>query len=142
LGPHVWPSLRRFAVIVMMTAAVAFSLEGTLLATPQAGPDKNHHHGHTHGHSSDHAKSHVVTHVHVDGIVHRHAVDEENGGLARHMKERGSVTVTPGVAVLPSPGALALALVAGIKLAIEPSDAFLGTEPDGPRKPPRPPSIA
>ena len=130
------PLVSRFAVILMMTAVLAFGLEGTFVtaaATPPT-PEKSHHH---HGHN----QSHIVTHVHIDGTVHRHAVDDENGGLARHMKERGSATVAPGMAVLPSPNGIAVAMVAGSKLAIEPPDPYRGTEPDGPRKPPRPPSI-
>jgi hypothetical protein len=125
----------RFAVILMMTAVLAFGLEGTFVtAATLPTPEKSrHHHGHSH--------SHGVTHVHVDGTVHRHMVDDENGGLARHMKERGSATVAPALAVLPTPSSIALAVVAGIKLAIEPPDPYRGTEPDGPRKPPRPPSI-
>jgi hypothetical protein len=124
----------RFAVILMMTAVLAFGLEGTFLtaAATLPTPEKSHHHRHNH--------SHIVTHVHIDGTVHRHAVDDENGGLARHMKERGSTTVAPGMAVLPSPNGIAMAMVAGSKLAIEPPDPYRGTEPDGPRKPPRPPA--
>src|SRR6516164_179732 len=115
----------------MMTAVLAFSLEGTFVtAATLPTPEKSHHHHHL-GHS------HAVTHVHVDGTVHRHVVDDENGGLARHIKKRGSATVAPGVAVLPSPNGIAVAMVAGSKLAIEPPDPYRGTEPDGPRKPPR-----
>ena len=129
------PLVSRFAVILMMTAVLAFSLEGTFVtAATLPTPEKSHHH---HGHNH----SHAVTHVHVDGTVHRHVVDDENGGLARHMKERGSATVAPGVAVLPSPSGITVAVVAGTKLAIAPPDAYRGIEPDGPRKPPRPPSI-
>ena len=131
------PLVSRFAVILMMTAVLAFGLEGTFVtaaATPLTPEKSHHHHGHNH--------SHIVTHVHIDGTVHRHAVDDENGGLARHMKERGSATVAPGVAVLPSPSGITVAVVAGTKLAIAPPDAYRGIEPDGPRKPPRPPSIA
>jgi hypothetical protein len=119
----------------MMMAVLAFGLEGTFVtAATLPTPEKSHnHYGHNH--------SHAVTHVHADGTVHRHVVDEENGGLARHMKERGSATVAPAVAVLPTPSGIALAVVAGSKLAIEPPDPYRGTEPSGPRKPPRPPSI-
>ena len=144
------PWVRRFAVMTMITAVLAFTFEGTFVATAAvAAPQPSHHHSHTshqdHGHSHSHsggqAKAHVVTHVHVDGTVHRHAVDDENGGLARHMKERGSASIAPGIAVLPSPSVLSVSLVAGRKLAIEPPSPFRGIEPDGPRKPPRPPSI-
>jgi len=151
LRPRLRPWVRRFAVVSMIAAVLAFTFEGTFIATaavPAPQPSHQHHsrshtthQDHGHSHSGGQAKAHVVTHVHADGTVHRHAVDDENGGLARHMKERGSASIAPGIAVLPSPSVLSVSLVAGRKLAIEPPTPFRGIEPDGPRKPPRPPSI-
>jgi hypothetical protein len=77
--------------------------------------------------------------VHADGTTHRHAVDDD--GLARHVKERGSPSMAPAVAVLPAPGIFTVIAVAGNKLAIESPAPRRGTEPNGPRRPPRPPSI-
>ena len=140
--PRVRLVLHRCAVLLMMAAAMAFSLQGASIATPETAAPKNgqQHRSQSHGAFGSH-KRHVVAHVHADGTLHRHAVDGEDGGLARHTKEPGSASTAPATAVLPSPSGFVLAVVASIPLAIEPATACRGTEPEGPRKPPRTPSI-
>ncbi len=143
------PFLQRIAAIIMMAAAAAFTLQGTLIATSQAatGESGRYHHGFAHGHSqaqpADAADSHVLTHVHVDGTVHRHAIDDDD--LDDHIKEHGCAccwNMAVAFGVLPSVSLCAVAEIAGGKLPIEAATPLQVSEPDGLRKPPRPPCIA
>jgi hypothetical protein len=66
----------------MMTAAMAFTIQGTFIAAAQSanGTNSHYHHGYADSHTYDrHAKSHVVTHVHTDGTIHQHVVDDDDG---------------------------------------------------------------
>jgi hypothetical protein len=143
------PLLRRLGVIVMMAAAVAFTLQGTLMTTSAAatGSSSLHHHGIVHHHIHDDADgdehSHVVAHVHTDGTVHAHAVDDDE--LDDHIKEHGCAccwNMAIAIGVLPTVNFVEIAKVAGSKLAIDTPTPRQGAEPNGLRRPPRPPSIA
>src|SRR5437773_3471465 len=104
----------------MMVAAMAFMLQGTLIATSEAatGETGKYHHGmaHSHSHAShdDHgAESHLVTHVHTDGTMHRHAIDDDE--LDEHLKEHGCgccYSMAIATCVLPSLSCCSLAVTA------------------------------
>jgi ABC-type nickel/cobalt efflux system permease component RcnA len=144
--------LRRFAATLMLAAAAAFVLQGTLLATSEAatGSSSRYHHGHPHGHAPaggdehvDSAHSHVVAHVHTDGTVHSHAVDDDD--LDDHIKEHGCAccwNMAVALGVLPAVIRVEVAAIAGSKLAIEPPAAQHAADPNRLKRPPRPPSIA
>ena len=142
------PYLRRLAAIIMMVAAMAFILQGTLIATSEAatGETGKYHHGmaHSHAHADDHGSgSHVVTHAHTDGTVHRHAIDDDE--LDEHVKEHGCgccYSMAIAICVLPSLSGCSLAIDAGSKLAIEAPRAQPDADPNRLKRPPRPPSIA
>ena len=144
------PFSRRVAVILMMAAVAAFTLQGTLIATSEAATGEAGRFHHAHGHpQSDHAaaagESHLLTHVHADGTVHRHAIDDDDGGLDEHIKEHGCPccwNMAVAFGVLPSVSLCAVAEIAGGKLPIEAATPLQVSEPDGLRKPPRPPCIA
>ena len=138
------PWFLRFVDIVMMAAAVAFTLQSSFIA--QAATGTNSHYPRSHTHSSHrHAKEHVVTHVHADGTVHQHALDGGARTLNGHLREPGCPccwNMAIVIAVLPILPVPQVKSVASSRLTIETPDPFRGTEPDGPRRPPRPPSIA
>ena len=140
--------LQRFAVIVMMAAAMAFTIQGTFVAAAQSasGENSHYHHGYAHSHAfyEGHAKSHVVTHVHTDGTIHRHVVDDDDGALNNHIQEPGCPCCWNAaivIGVLPNLMIWTVSATLSGKLAIEMSATYRGTEPSGPRRPPRPPSI-
>ena len=147
------PLVRRLAVIIMMMAVAAFTLQGTLIAASQAatGGASNYHHGVPHSHADkDDAEnsesgehSHVLTHVHVDGTIHRHAIDDDD--VDEHIKEHGCAccwNMAVAVGVLATVNFCSIAVIAGSKLAIEIASPHRGADPDGLRRPPRTPSIA
>jgi hypothetical protein len=143
------PGLRGFAhiphelaVTIMVTAALAFIFQGAFIAAAQTITGENHYH---HGYAHKGHVSHVATHVHADGTVHRHVVDDDDDGLNSHIQEPGcpccwNMAVLMGV--LPSPILWSVFATLSGTLAPEISQPSRGTEPGGPRKPPRPPSIA
>ena len=144
------PLLRRLAVIVMMAAVAAFTLQGTLIAASQAATGGgNYQHGvpHSHAHKDDaehdegaeHSES--GEHSHTDGTIHRHAIDDDDVDV----KEHGCAccwNMAVAIGVLPTVNFYSIAVIAGSKLAIEMASPHRGAEPDGLRRPPRPPSIA
>lgn len=133
-----------FADILMMAAAAAFTLQSSFIAQAATGTNSHYHRSHTHS-SHRHAKEHVVTHVHADGTVHQHAVKNGARSLNDHLREPGCPccwNMAIVVGVLPALPVSQFKLVASSRLAIEMPDPYRGTEPDGPRRPPRPPSIA
>jgi hypothetical protein len=141
--------MRRFAVVIMTAATLAFTFQGTFIATSEAatGNSSHYHHGFAHSHADNdgEAHSHDVTHVHVDGTIHRHAVDDDDGALDEHLKEHGCPccwNMAIAVRVLPTGNFCSIAVIAGSKLAIEMASPHRGAEPDGLRRPPRTPSIA
>jgi len=134
---------QRFAVVVMMAAAVALVLQATFVATSEAatGDTSHYYQGfalrHLLGGGTLH--SHVVAHVHADGTMHQHAIDD--GALDDHVKERGwNMAIVVGL--LPCPMTCKIATPAGRKLALDLTRPLAVGEPDGLRKPPRPLGIA
>jgi hypothetical protein len=87
----------------------------------------------------------VVTHVHADGTVHQHAVDDGARALIDHLREPGCPccwNTAVMVGTLPIGPVAQCRPVTGGRLAIAKPNPYRGTEPDGPRRPPRTPSIA
>ena len=139
------------ADIMMMAAALAFTVQGTFIAQAATGVNSHYHHGYgqrqaVHQHAvHHHAKSHVVAHVHADGTVHRHAVDDGKRALSDHSQQPGCPccwNMAIVAAVLPLLPVSQLDAAPRSRVAIEHLDPYRSTEPDGPRRPPRPPSIA
>src|SRR4051812_40476908 len=97
------PFSQRLAAIVMMAAWVAFAVQGMFVAASEAATgDSSHYYlGFVFGHSHGEGHSHVVTHRHAGGIVHQHAIDDDDDALAEHVKGPGwDMAVV--VCVLPS----------------------------------------
>jgi hypothetical protein len=140
------PLFRRCVDIVMMAAALAFTFQGTFIAQAGTGVNSHYHGGYGHRHSSDeHAKRHVVAHVHADGTVHQHAVADGDRALKDHRQEPGCPccwNMAIVAAVLPLLPVSELCAAPHSRVSIGHLDPYRGTEPDGPRRPPRPPSIA
>jgi hypothetical protein len=131
----------------MIAAMFEFALQATDIrpSANAAGEHGGSHLGYTPGPPyRGHPKTHIVTHVHADGTVHRHAVDDGNGAIDDHLRESGSPcwSMAIVVGVLPSPSVCAVEAILIGKLALQGLEPYRGTEPDGPRRPPRPPSIA
>src|SRR5215470_14570509 len=89
----------------MMTATLAFALQGIFVAASEAATgDSSHYYVDFAFHHPGGTHSHVITHTHVDGTSHRHAVDDDDGALADHIKQPGSnmalvICVVPAVAI-------------------------------------------
>jgi hypothetical protein len=134
------------ADIIMMAATVAFTFQGTFIAQSGAGATSHYHHGFAQRYAAhQHAKSHVVAHVHADGTVHQHAVKEGDKALKDHLQEPGCPccwNMAIVAAVLPLQPVAALDATPASRVAIAKLDPYRSTEPDGPRRPPRTPSIA
>src|SRR5215831_16369343 len=74
----------------MMTATLAFALQGICVAASEAATgDSSHYYLDFAFHHPGGTHSHVITHRHADGAVHRHAVDDDDGALADHVKQPG-----------------------------------------------------
>jgi hypothetical protein len=144
------PFLRRVAVILMMAAVAAFTLQGTLIATSEAATGEAGRFHHAHGHpQSDHAaaagESHMLTHVHADGTVHRHAIDDDDGGLDEHIKEHGCPccwNMAVAFGVLPTLNIGNVVAIGAYKLAIGAPNSLTVADPPELTHPPRPPCIA
>jgi ABC-type nickel/cobalt efflux system permease component RcnA len=135
------PFLRRCAVIVMMAAAAAFVLQEFCVATSEAATGDTSHYqlGFAFGQANG-AHSHIITHQHADGTIHRHAVDDDDGALDNHLKERGwNMAIVVGV--LPGPVVFTVTAIAAGRLAIEKPSLLRVADRDGLRKPPRTPCI-
>ena len=133
------PWFLRLVDILMMAATLAFTLQSSFIAQAATGTNSHYHLSHT---PHRHGKEHVVTHVHADGTVHQHAVDGGASTLSDHLREPGCPccwNMAIVVAVLPIPPISEVKSIASSPLALERPDPFRGTEPDGPRRPPRPP---
>jgi len=142
------PFVRRLMAAIMMAATVAFTVQATFIAHSEAAPGESgpYHHGFaSQRHHEVDAHHHEVTHVHADGTAHRHAVDDDDGALDDHIQEPGcpccwNMAIVTGL--LPNPAVSAIPVPASSKLAIEAPGPCREAEPNGLRKPPRPPSIA
>jgi hypothetical protein len=135
-------------VILMIVAMLEFALQATYIQPSASVLDSN---GASRvGYAASGLpyegppKTRLVTHVHADGTVHRHAVEGTKGAIDNHLRESGSPcwSMAIVVGVLPSPSLCAVETILIGKLAIQGREPYRGTEPDGPRRPPRPPSIA
>jgi len=138
---------RGFAAAVMMAAVIAFTFQATFIAPSEAatGETSLYHHGFARSHFHQQAHHHEVAHVHADGTAHRHAVDDDDGALDEHIQEPGCPccwNMAIVVGILPTPVACRVALACGARLTMEAEIPYRDTEPNGPRRPPRPPSIA
>jgi len=137
----------RSVVIVMIAAMLEFALQATEIRPSANAVDgkAGSQQGYTAGGLPNRSpqKTRIVTHVHADGTVHRHAVEDGNGSIDDHLRESGSPcwSMAIVVGVLPSPSVCAVEAILIGKLAIHGLEPYRGTEPDGPRRPPRPPSI-
>ncbi len=138
--------IRWCADIMMMAAALAFTIQGTFIAQAATGVNGHYHHGYGQQHAvHKHAKSHIIAHVHADGTVHQHAVDDGKRALKDHSQQPGCPccwNMAIVVAVLPLLPVSEFDTAPRSRVAIENLDPYRSTEPDGPRRPPRPPSIA
>lgn len=143
------------ADVMMMAAALAFTIQGTFIAQAATGLNSHYHHGygqqhavHQHAgneHTADqHPKSHAVAHVHADGTIHKHAVDDGDRALKDHTQQPGCPccwNMAILAAVLPLPPLSAFDTTPHSRVAIGNLDPYRSTEPEGPRRPPRTPSI-
>jgi hypothetical protein len=124
----------------MLAAAVAFALQATFIAHAAAGTNSHYQPSlHRHAHAQ------VVAHVHADGTVHKHAVENGARAMNDHLQEPGcpccwNMALVMGV--LPLPVIARLHAVAATRLSMRQPDPYRSTEPDGPTRPPRTPSIA
>src|SRR6266567_4046243 len=126
----------------MMTATVAFALQGIFVAASEAATgDSSHYYLNFAFYHPGGTHSHVVTHGHTDGTLHRHAVDDGDGALADHVKQPGW-NMALVICVVPAVAMPALSEVAGKRLAMENPHRPWVAAIDGLRRPPRPPSIA
>jgi hypothetical protein len=134
---------RRIAVIVMMMAAVAVALQGMFVAASEAATgDTSHYYlGFVLGHSHDRAHSHVLSHRHADGIVHQHAIDDDDDALAKHVKQTG-FNMALAICVLPCPDVPVISEMASHKLTVATPPGLSLIDLGRLRPPPRPPSIA
>jgi ABC-type nickel/cobalt efflux system permease component RcnA len=135
----------RFAAVIMMVAVIAFTFQATFIAPSEAATEGTslYHHGFARSHVRQQANHHEVAHVHADGTAHSHAIDDD--ALDEHIQEPGCPccwNMAIVVGVLPAPTACTVALALGARLAIEAPAPYRDTEPNGPRRPPRPSSIA
>ena len=135
------PFLKRVAVAMMMTAAVAFALQCVFVAASEAATGDTSHYYlgfvFSHPHGGNH--SHVVAHKHADGKIHQHAIDDDADALAKHVKEPGW-NMALVICVLPCPELTAFSEIAGSKLTIEKAQLLPVADIGGLRRPPRPPA--
>lgn len=127
---------------MMLTAAVAFALQCIFVAASEAATgDTSHYYlafvfGHPQGGHDDH----LVAHEHADGIIHQHAIDDDDA-LASHVKEPGW-NMALVICVLPCPDTIAISEVASHRLPSAGPRRLPVADVGGLRRPPRPPSIA
>jgi hypothetical protein len=141
------PFAGRLGTIIMMVAVLAFALQATFIAPSEGatGQAVLYHHGYSRHIHQAAAHSHEVAHVHADGTAHRHNVDDDDGALDEHVQEPGCPccwNMAIVVGVLPNTNLCTAFATLADTLVFATPVAQRGTEPSGPRRPPRPPSIA
>jgi len=126
-----------------MAAAMAFTVQGMFVSASEAATGDTSHYflGFVFTHHHDEGHSHLVVHRHTDGTIHQHALDDDAGALAKHIKEPGW-NMALVICVLPCPALPAISEIAGHKLTIEKPRRLLVADLGGLKRPPRPPSIA
>ena len=137
------PFFQRFAAIVMIAAWVAFAAQGMFVAVSEAATgDSSHYYlGFVFGQPHPGGNSHIVAHSHAGGMVHQHAIDDDDDdALAKHVSQPGW-DMAFVVGVLPSRSVTEVFAVPGRKLTMAVSNQLRVTDPGGLRRPPRPPSI-
>ena len=133
---------RRLADIVMMVAALAFTLQATFVTMSEAvtGDSSHYYQGfalkHVLGEGA--VESHIITHTHANGMEHRHAIDDDD--VDDHIKQSGQ-NMAIVVGVLPCPMNFGMATVPCCGLDFHIPSPLQVADQDGLRKPPRPPSI-
>jgi hypothetical protein len=134
---------RRIAFMLMMAGAVAVALQGMFVAASEAATgDTSHYYlGFVLGHLHGQTHSHVVSHRHADGIVHQHAIDDDDDALAKHVKQTG-FNMALAICVLPCPDVPAISEMASYKLSMTTPPGLPPFDLGRLRRPPRPPSIA
>jgi len=137
----------QLAAAIMLAAVIAFTFQATFIASSEAATEETslYHHGFARSHPHPQAHHHEVAHVHADGTAHRHAIDDDDDALAEHIQEPGCPccwNMAIVVGVLPTPAMCTVAVASGTKLTFQAPAPYRDTEPNGPRRPPRPPSIA
>jgi ABC-type nickel/cobalt efflux system permease component RcnA len=134
---------RRVAIALMMAAALAFVVQGMFVAASEAATgDSSHYYiGFVVEHALGEHHSHLVTHRHADGTIHRHAIDDDDGALAKHIKQPG-LNMALVVCVVPCPSVPLISQIVAGRLTIESPGRLWVAELNGLRRPPRPPSIA
>ena len=137
------PFFQRFAAIVMIAAWVAFAAQGMFVAVSEAATgDSSHYYlGFVFGQPHAEGHSHIVTHSHAGGMVHQHAIDDDDDdALAKHVSQPGwDMAIVVGV--LPSRSGTEVFAVPGRKLTMEVPDRLRVAEIGGLKRPPIPPSI-
>ena len=136
----------RFAAAAMMAAVIAFTFQATFIAPADGATEgtSRYHHGFARSQAHQQTHAHEVAHVHADGTAHRHVIDDEDD-LDEHIQEPGCPccwNMAIVVGVLPAATACTVTLALGARLVIEAPAPYRDTEPNGPRRPPRPSSIA
>src|SRR5262245_13985924 len=125
----------------MMTAVLAFSLQGMLIAASDGASHLHHGQNHFQHEHADAEHSHVLTHVHVDGTMHRHAIDDDEG-LAEHTKGQGCPCCSAVVVgTLPSLNICPVGARVAYKLVFDTPAALIATDPGRLTRPPSTPSI-
>jgi hypothetical protein len=140
LRPATRRCLQHVAVAMMLTAAVAFALQCIFVATSEAATGDTSHYYLGFAPQGGH-DSHVVAHGHADGIIHQHAIDDDDDALANHVKEPGW-NMALVICVLPSPDTIAISEVESHRLPSAGPRRLPVADVGGLRRPPRPPSIA
>jgi hypothetical protein len=126
----------------MMTATVAFALQGICVAASEAATgDSSHYYLGFAFHHPGGTHSHLITHRHADGTIHTHAVDDDPGALAKHIKQPGW-NMALVVCVVPAVAVPVLSELAGERLTIENPPQLWVADLEGLRRPPRTPCIA
>jgi hypothetical protein len=135
--------MKRGAVAMMMTAALAFAFQCIFVAASEAATgDTSHYYlGYVFKHSHGGNQSHLVTHRHADGTTHRHAIDDDDDVLAKHVKDPGS-NMALVICVLPFSDETAFFEITGYRLEIEKVQPLPIADIGGLKRPPRPPSIS
>ncbi len=129
--------LQQLAIIIMMTATFAFALQGICVAASEAATgDSSHYYLGFAFHHAGGTHSHLVSHRHADGTVHTHAIDDDPGALAKHVKQPGW-NMAFVICVVPAVTVPARSEIAGGRLTMENPRQLWVADLEGLRRPPR-----
>src|SRR5436190_19858157 len=132
---------QRVAVVIMMTAAVAFALQCMFVAASEAATgDSSHYYlGFVFNDSHGGNHSHVVPHRHMDGTNHQHAIEDDDDALASHVKEAGW-NMALVACIIPCLSGAVISEISNT-ITIANSRPLRVADLHALRRPPRPPSI-